>query len=64
MLVGLSRKGFVGQVLDREVEMRDVGTVAANAAAVFAGANILRVHNVPYTRDLVRMLRAIREGKT
>ena len=64
VLVGLSRKRFIGQVLDREVEMRDVGTVAANAAAVFAGANILRVHNVTYTRDLVRMLRAIGEVET
>ncbi len=64
VLLGLSRKGFIGQVLDRELDMRDVGTVAANAAAVFAGANILRVHNVPYTRDLVWMLRAIGDGKT
>ncbi len=64
VLLGLSRKGFIGQVLDRKLEMRDVGTVAANAAGVFAGANILRVHNVPYTRDLVWMLRAIGNGKT
>ncbi len=59
VLVGLSRKGFIGQILDREIGMRDVGTVAANAAAIFAGANVLRVHNVAYTRDLVLMLAAL-----
>jgi len=62
LLVGLSRKRFIGTVLDRDVDARDVGTVAANAAALFAGANILRVHNVPYTRDLALMIAAIRSA--
>lgn len=62
LYVGLSRKLFIGTILGREVEDRDVGTVAANAAAVQAGARVLRVHNVPFTRDLVRMLSAIEQG--
>jgi dihydropteroate synthase len=38
-----------------------VGTVAANAWATLAGASILRVHNVGYTRDLVDVLEALRQ---
>ena len=60
VMIGLSRKGFIGKILDRDVEKRDAGTLAANSAALFAGADILRVHNVAYTRDLVLMLEAIR----
>jgi dihydropteroate synthase len=63
LYVGASRKGFIGTICERELSARDVGTVATNAAAVFAGANVLRVHNVPYARDLVRMLTAIRRGR-
>ena len=59
MVLGLSRKGFIGEILNRELARRDVGTLAANAAAIFAGANVLRVHNVSYTRDLVLMLAAL-----
>ena len=49
---------------DREVGDRDVGSVAANAAAIFGGASVLRVHNVAYTRNLVVMLEAIYQGET
>ena len=58
MRVERLQQGAIGEVVDR-----DVATVAANAAAVFAGANVLRVHNVPYTRDLVRVLVAIEHGR-
>ena len=62
LYVGVSRKRFIGAVLGREVHERDVGTVAANAAAIQAGAHVLRVHNVSFTRDLVRMLSTIEQG--
>ncbi len=60
LLVGLSRKGFIGKLLSREAPERDVGTLAANAAAIFSGADLLRVHNARYTRDLVDMVAAVR----
>ena len=63
IFVGLSRKRFIGRVAEREIVDRDVATVAANAAAVFAGAHVLRVHNVPYTRDLVSVLVAVEQGR-
>lgn len=71
VLVGASRKIFLGKIVGSlssarderasDPAQRDVGTVAANAWAVLAGASILRVHNVAYTRDLVAVLEALRQ---
>jgi dihydropteroate synthase len=46
LLVGPSRKGFIGHVLDRPAEERLEGTLACVAIAAFAGAAIIRVHDV------------------
>jgi dihydropteroate synthase len=51
ILVGPSRKGFIGRVLDLPVDDRLEGTLAAAAYAVAQGARILRVHDV---RPVVR----------
>ena len=63
VLVGASRKLFLGKLLEKGGESRgrnprdrDIGTVAANVVALINGASILRVHNVPYTRDLVDVI--------
>ena len=60
VLLGLSRKSFIDRVLDRPVEDRLTGTLAAEAWAVVRGVEMLRVHDVAETVDLVRMLEAIR----
>ncbi len=60
ILMGLSRKRFIGAVLDAPVERRLNGTLAANLAACMAGASILRVHDVTPHVEAVRMLKAIR----
>lgn len=61
VLVGLSRKGFLGRLLDgRPAEGRLAGTLAALAWCVLEGAAILRVHDVEETSDLCRVLDAIR----
>lgn len=61
VLVGLSRKGFLGRLLDgRPAEGRLAGTLAALAWCVLEGAAILRVHDVEETADLCRVLDAIR----
>ena len=62
MVVGVSRKAFIGQVLDRQVGERLMGTAAAVAVAVLRGARIVRVHDVKPMRDVVRMVEAIRHA--
>lgn len=59
VLVGPSRKAFIGKVLDKDVNERLHGTAAAVAAAVAGGAHILRVHDVEPMRDVVEVTRAI-----
>ena len=59
ILVGPSRKAFIGKVLDKEVDQRLHGTAAAVAASVFGGAHILRVHDVGPMRDVIEVARAI-----
>ncbi|MBS1106152.1 MAG: dihydropteroate synthase [Deltaproteobacteria bacterium] len=46
VLVGPSRKAFLGQLTGDRVDQRDVATAAACAIAVFAGADAIRVHDV------------------
>lgn len=62
LLVGTSRKAFIGKVLDREVDGRLFGTAATVAAAVMNGARIVRVHDVRPMRDVVDMTWAIMKG--
>ena len=52
--LGVSRKGFIGQITGRPRADRAAGTVAVNCFALAAGAaHILRVHDVAPTRDAV-----------
>jgi len=66
VLVGASRKGFLGAVLadpagsPRPVEERDTATVAATAVAALAGAWGVRVHQIGPNVDAVRTVAAIR----
>jgi dihydropteroate synthase len=60
ILVGLSRKGFIGEILDRPVEKRLVGTVTANTLAVLNGANIIRVHDVADAVEMVKIIDSVR----
>ncbi|MBI5238432.1 MAG: dihydropteroate synthase, partial [Deltaproteobacteria bacterium] len=62
VLVGPSRKSFIGRTLDRPAGERLSGTLAVLAAAVLNGAHILRVHDVPEARDAARMADAIKNS--
>ncbi|MEO8452299.1 MAG: dihydropteroate synthase [Gemmatimonadota bacterium] len=62
ILVGPSRKRFIGQVLDRPVEERDVGTAAVCAHAWQSGARLFRIHEPAVTRDVLAMIAAL-EGQ-
>jgi dihydropteroate synthase len=59
VLIGASRKWFIGQVTGREVGDRLSGSLAAAAAAVVAGADIVRAHEVEETVLAVRVAHAI-----
>jgi len=61
LLVGISRKSFIGRTLDQAPpEARLAGTLAATAAAVLAGAHLVRAHDVAATRDALRIADALR----
>ena len=60
IMIGLSRKSFIGMVLDKPVDQRLVGTVASHMLALMNGADILRVHDVEEAVDTVMMFEAIR----
>ena len=59
VLVGVSRKAMIGHVLDKAVNERMVGSVAAAMLAAQAGAAIVRVHDVPQTVDALKVLQAL-----
>lgn len=60
ILVGTSRKAFLGKILDEPVAAaRDLGTMATVTAAVLRGASIIRVHDVPSTVQICKVADAI-----
>lgn len=59
ILVGISHKGFLGQILSQPVQDRLFGTAAAVAVAVGQGAAMVRVHDIAAMRDVVRTVSAI-----
>ena len=60
VLVGPSRKSFIGRTLGVEVDERLMGTAAAVAACVLGGAHIVRVHDVAEMRQVCDILDAVR----
>lgn len=64
ILVGPSRKAFIGKILgDVPPLMRLEGTLAAVAISAYNGANIVRVHDVPETVKVLKVVDAIRKEK-
>jgi dihydropteroate synthase len=60
LLIGVSRKSFIGHILDRpDAKQRVWGTAAACTAVIAQGAHILRVHDVAEMRDVARVADAI-----
>jgi dihydropteroate synthase len=64
ILVGASRKSFLGKSLDLPVDQRREGSLAAHVAAVLAGAHIVRAHDVRETVRAVRIADEILKGAT
>lgn len=62
VLVGLSRKGFIGALTGRPLAMRGPGSLGGALAAVAAGAAVVRVHDVAETVDALAVWRAVHGG--
>jgi len=62
VLIGLSRKSFIGKILNADVHERLEGTLAGVTAAVLNGANIVRVHDIKECRRAVEIARRIRDA--
>ncbi|MBN1604025.1 MAG: dihydropteroate synthase [Chitinispirillaceae bacterium] len=59
VLVGTSRKSFIGKITGREVEKRLPGSLGSIAAAYAAGVKLFRVHDVAETSDFLKVLSEI-----
>jgi len=55
LLVGTSRKRFIGRITEREVGDRDTATAATSTLLRLKGASVFRVHNVAANRDALRI---------
>jgi len=62
VLIGHSRKSFIGKLLGLEVDDRDVATAAISALCAQKGVSILRVHDVEKTVQAVRLAEAINQA--
>ncbi len=63
LLIGTSRKSFIGKLLgDVPVEERVSATVATTVAAIAAGAKIIRVHDIKPNLDALKIANAILES--
>ncbi len=62
ILIGVSRKSVIGDVLDLPVDERLEGTAALVACAIWNGANIVRVHGVKCMCRVARMVDAVKKG--
>jgi len=63
VLLGTSRKRFIGEVLDLPVEDRVEGTAATVAVGIAKGVNIVRVHDVKAIARMAKMTDALLRGK-
>src|SRR6202162_5575450 len=62
LLVGGSRKSFIGRILGRSVDERLYGGLGLAALAVMKGARIVRTHDVAATCDAIGMVNAVLRG--
>ena len=60
ILVGLSRKSFIGGIIDAEIDRRLPGTLAADTIALMRGASVLRVHDVVENRAALAVFMALK----
>lgn len=59
IMLGLSRKNTIGTILNKAVDERLIGSIAATCFSIMQGANIIRAHDVAETSQAINMLHAI-----
>ena len=59
LLIGTSRKSFIGKITGAKVEERLPGTIVSSTVAIQNGANIVRVHDIPEMKQVIKILEAI-----
>jgi len=64
LVLGVSRKAFIGAVTGRETPRRTAGSLALAAVGVMKGAAVIRAHDVAETVDVVKMVRAVLRERT
>lgn len=62
VLVGVSRKSMLGNVLDKPVDQRLFGSLALAVMALERGAKIIRVHDVVETMDALKIFNAVQSA--
>ena len=63
ILIGPSRKSFIGKITGKDAAFRDEGTMAAIAIGIANGAHIVRVHDVKKAKDIVLVADAIKNAE-
>ncbi|AFZ83166.1 dihydropteroate synthase [Candidatus Kinetoplastidibacterium crithidiae] len=62
ILVGLSRKSFIGSIIGHDPSDRLFGSISAMLASISHGANFVRVHDVAATRESIKVWQAINQS--
>jgi dihydropteroate synthase len=62
LLLGVSRKAFIGKILNAPVTERDIGSLGAIAVGLTRGAQIIRTHNVSLARQVAAIVQAVIRG--
>ncbi|MEP9380131.1 dihydropteroate synthase [Aquabacter sp. CN5-332] len=63
LLLGTSRKSFIGRIIETTTDERLPGTIASNAIGILAGVEIIRVHDVAAHIQAARVTEAIRDAQ-
>jgi len=60
-MIATSRKSFIGDILDKDVDNRLLGTLATTVWGIMQGAYFVRVHDVDENHDIIKVIRSIKE---
>jgi len=60
VVLGLSRKSFIGMVLGADVDHRLTGTIVSNVVGLMRGASVLRVHDLSEHREAIALFSALK----
>jgi dihydropteroate synthase len=63
ILIGASRKGFIGEIIKKPPYERDAGTAGVTLWCYLQGVNIFRVHNVSLNKDALAVFKTLQGRK-